>query len=152
MLVNTPYNQRFVDELKEAVPYTHRKWDRANKIWDVAEEYAEVAQALISKYFGTKEVEIVTAKIWGGNSHKQTYRGGVTIDGSDLITPWGALSAKCDAFEIVESVGGYTKGDGRHAHDVEYTITVKCRKGAEWEAYGRGGHTGDYQIISRQDA
>lgn len=49
--LQSPYDGDFVAELKDAVPYTDRRWDRDNKVWLVAEAEADKAIEITAKYF-----------------------------------------------------------------------------------------------------
>lgn len=49
--LQTPYNQGFVSDLKDAIPYTERRWDRDNRVWLVAEAEADKAIEIAARYF-----------------------------------------------------------------------------------------------------
>lgn len=154
--ISSPYNRSFVDALKAAIPYEGRKWDRDAKTWNITPEYLEKAKEVVRQFFEIEgeenhiEYEIVEAIVKAGNTSKRTYPAGVTIDGVNIINPlYGNLNRKSPTFEILESSGGFTRGDNAHAFDVEYQIKVKVRKGAGWDCYNRcGRHIGDYKILN----
>jgi hypothetical protein len=50
--VNTPYNAEFVALLKEQIPATSRKWDKAQKAWYVSRDKADVLKTLIDQCYG----------------------------------------------------------------------------------------------------
>lgn len=50
-LVYTPYNHRFVNELKAVVPPSYRKWMPEKKVWMVAAQYRVWLQGAINRYF-----------------------------------------------------------------------------------------------------
>lgn len=43
--------QEFIDEVKEAVPKTHRKYDNQTNIWTVDNKYLDKVVELKKKYF-----------------------------------------------------------------------------------------------------
>lgn len=152
--IQTPYNASFVDALKAEIPATHRKWDSSSKTWNVSGQFEEKAREITRRFFEIEgednqvEYEEVRCLVKGGNSAKRTYSGGVTIDGIDIFSPMtGYLNHKSASFEIIESEGGFTSGDSRHAFDVEYTLKLKVRKGANWQEYGNANHNGRYEIL-----
>jgi hypothetical protein len=58
--VATPFDRRFVDEFKLAVPNNHRRWNAAAKQWIVTEQYAKTVASLIRLHFG-ESVTVPTA-------------------------------------------------------------------------------------------
>ncbi len=144
-IVKAPYNAAMVDEIKN-IP--NRKWDGITKAWIVPAEFAGKAQEIIDRYFGEAvEKEIIRLRITGGNTYKRTYPHGVSIDGYDLITPWGNISRDCAAFKVLDCKGGFTRGDARHAFDVEYEVTLEIRKGARIERTGRASYQGSFEVL-----
>lgn len=88
-------------------------------------------------------------KVWGSNTYKRTYFNSVSINGVNLIAPWGAAGNSYRDVEVLEVVsGGYTCGDGRHAWEAEYTLRVRCPENAQVKVVGRqlNGSSG-YRII-----
>lgn len=156
VIIRTPYNKSFVADIK-AIP--GRRWNRRKRVWTVPAEAEAQAREIARRYFavegeGKSQVEwvIIEAIVKGGNTYKRTYPGGVTIDGYDVITPWGGLGRDCSAFQILSKSGGYVSGDGNHAHDVEYRITVRCRKNSRWESFSSSHHRGGFEILSERAA
>lgn len=90
-------------------------------------------------------------KVWGSNTYKRTYFNSVSVDGVNMIAPWGGAGNSYRDVEVVEVVsGGYTRGDGSHAWEAEYTLRIRCPKG-QVKTVGRqlNGSSG-YQIISEK--
>lgn len=88
-------------------------------------------------------------KVWGSNTSKRTYFNSVSCNGYDLIAPWGAPARTSERFEVVEVVsGGYTRGDGNHAWEAEYTLRIRCADDAQIKVVGRqlNGSSG-YSIL-----
>ncbi len=48
----SPYNAGLVAALKAAIPYSDRKWDRAQKLWLVAPQHAQTLADLAEQYLG----------------------------------------------------------------------------------------------------
>lgn len=55
-LLDTPYNEDFVTDLKDSIPYPHRAWVPDEKLWWVAAEFADEAVKLAAHYFGEVRV------------------------------------------------------------------------------------------------
>lgn len=51
ILLDTPFDGKFLEALKKAIPYTERSWDRAVKVWVVTPSCAEEAIALTRRFF-----------------------------------------------------------------------------------------------------
>lgn len=49
--LHTPFDDRFVTALKDAVPWASRHWDERRRAWWVAKEFAELAQQLVLLYW-----------------------------------------------------------------------------------------------------
>lgn len=47
----TPFSRDFVDELKEAVPATSRKWDPPSKAWLVSKQYSSVIKEIVDRVY-----------------------------------------------------------------------------------------------------
>ena len=92
-----------------------------------------------------KELKI---KVWGSNTSKRTYFNTVSVDGVNLISPWGTAGNSYRNVEVLEAKGGYTRGDGNHAWEAEYTIRVRCPQDAQIKVVGRqlNGSSG-YRIL-----
>ncbi len=58
----TPYNQAFIDELKETIPSTYRRWDPEEKVWLVHEAYQETLLDILSNYFDDVQSDLVEAE------------------------------------------------------------------------------------------
>jgi len=50
-LVHTPYSEAFIDDLKEQVPSSDRRWWTESRGWWVSEEYWPVMAQLLLRYF-----------------------------------------------------------------------------------------------------
>lgn len=91
-------------------------------------------------------------KVWGSNSYKRTYFTSVSVDGVNMIAPWGAPGNSHRNVEVVEVIsGGYTRGDGNHAWEAEYTLRIRCADDTQVKKVGRqiNGSSG-FQIISEK--
>ena len=55
ILVQTPYSEEFVEELK-SLPRRDRAWDSEEKVWWVAEAHRDRVQELVIHHFGAVEV------------------------------------------------------------------------------------------------
>lgn len=51
LLVYTPWNPQFVEQLKIDIPASERKWDAARKVWAVSPKRANLLRALIREYY-----------------------------------------------------------------------------------------------------
>lgn len=51
LLIWTPYHGGFVQELKVAIPYTSRAWDKERKAWRVDAGHGTTLKRLVFKYF-----------------------------------------------------------------------------------------------------
>ena len=51
LVVQTPFDRRFVDALKAAIPYWDRNFDRDSKAWVVAPEHGQRVADLVDQYF-----------------------------------------------------------------------------------------------------
>lgn len=49
--VVSPYNARFVEELKEELPVEARKWDKDYSCWVVGEDYQEILEDLLERHY-----------------------------------------------------------------------------------------------------
>jgi hypothetical protein len=150
IIVKSPYNASLVSDIK-TLP--GRKWDSEEKAWKVSGKFASQVREIVAKYFQIEgeasavEYEIKNLIVWADNTYKRSYPHGVTIDGCNIVNMlYGSLVQQSNAFEILESKGGFTKGDSRHAYEVRYEIKVRVRKGANIEAYGRCGK-GEFKIV-----
>lgn len=56
LLVRTPYNAGFVDELKAMIPWGERSWASASKYWVVDEKHEDIVTHLIQRYYGAFEI------------------------------------------------------------------------------------------------
>ncbi|SRR6266700_508685 len=88
-------------------------------------------------------------KVWGSNTYKRTYFNSVSVDGVNMIAPWGAAGNSYRNVEVLEVVsGGYTSGDGNHAWSAEYILRIHCADDAKINKTGRqiNGSSG-YEIV-----
>jgi hypothetical protein len=90
-------------------------------------------------------------KVWGSNTYKRTYFNTVSVDGVNMITPWGAAGNSWKNVIVLAVEGGYTRGDSSHAWEAEYTLRIRCLDDAKIEARGRqlNGSSG-YKVISEK--
>lgn len=80
----------------------------------------------------------LTIKVWGSNTYKRTYFNTVSINGVNLIAPWGAPGNSYRDVDVLEVVsGGYDRGDGSHAWEATYTLRVRCPENAQIKEVGR---------------
>lgn len=49
--VVSPYNARFVDELKVEIPVGSRKWDKEYSCWSVDADYQEYLEDLLDRHY-----------------------------------------------------------------------------------------------------
>lgn len=56
--IQAPFNAQFRDELKTRIPPRERRWDPTRNSWVVANEWMEVAEEVIVKYFPPEEFEV----------------------------------------------------------------------------------------------
>jgi hypothetical protein len=49
--VRTPYNVSFIATLKNMVPYTGRKWNFEEKVWEISIQYRHALEAMLVKFF-----------------------------------------------------------------------------------------------------
>lgn len=148
--IKTPYNASLVEEIK-SLP--NRRWNGVQKAWIVPASREQEVREIVRKYFmiegeeSTVEHEVLDLVVWADNTYKRSYPHGVTVDGCDIVNmAYGSLVRSSNAFEILESKGGFVKGDSSHAYEVCYEIKLKVRKGAVIEGYGRCGK-GSFEIV-----
>jgi DNA helicase HerA-like ATPase len=55
LLLHTPYNEAFLEDLKAHVPHKHRQWEPKSKAWVIDGAYRESCEKLISQFFGAVE-------------------------------------------------------------------------------------------------
>lgn len=64
--VSTPWNEAFTAELKAAIPWTMRLWDKGERAWLVAVDFTAECRRLCLKHFGkvalSEEIERLLAK------------------------------------------------------------------------------------------
>jgi DNA helicase HerA-like ATPase len=53
LVLHSPFNQSFVDDLKESIPPKQRHWDPEKKVWMVDEKNRKIVEDLIVRYFGS---------------------------------------------------------------------------------------------------
>jgi len=58
IVLKTPFNREFVDDLKAQIPSSERRWDSYHKAWGVSAAYAEKAIELFECYFGDEDARI----------------------------------------------------------------------------------------------
>lgn len=148
--IKTPYNASLIEEIK-SLP--NRRWNQVQKAWIVPASRESEVREIVRKYFTIEgeesavEYEVLDLVVWADNTYKRSYPHGVTVDGCDIVNmAYGSLVRSSNAFEILESKGGFVKGDSSHAYEVRYEIKIRVRKGAKIEAYGRCGK-GSFEIV-----
>jgi hypothetical protein len=52
IVLHSPYNRDFVNDFKEDVPYTARRWNPADKVWTFAPQYGAQVRDLILFHYG----------------------------------------------------------------------------------------------------
>jgi hypothetical protein len=57
LVLHTPYNMGFVEELKAAVPWSLRSWDGAAKVWKVDPIFQDQVIGLCDLFFGNVDVD-----------------------------------------------------------------------------------------------
>jgi hypothetical protein len=59
----SPYDAGLVAALKSAIPYSDRRWDKAQKLWMVAPQHAQTLADLAEQYLGTRpQVPVITSQ------------------------------------------------------------------------------------------
>jgi hypothetical protein len=124
--VIVPYNQKFNDALKAAVPSARFKEDRRTDGWFFDEEAKDVVLPLLERFYVNQEWQRVE---WSLS------RDEITVDGASLFTVnrdwWKYRSNFPYKFRIVEeqlSTGGSRANPGMFGNLV---IDILCRSGAE---------------------
>lgn len=51
VILETPYDEDFVEQLKEAVPSHGRSWDPKDRVWLISSEYWDTAAEVVEEYF-----------------------------------------------------------------------------------------------------
>jgi len=51
MYLDCPYNQDFLDEMKEVVPREERRWDNQRKQWWISDAYLDEVDNLLFSHF-----------------------------------------------------------------------------------------------------
>ncbi len=59
VILNTPYDRGFVDDLKFQIPSSSRKWDVVAKVWEVEESYLQEVVEMCSAYFDEVFTDLV---------------------------------------------------------------------------------------------
>ncbi len=153
IVIRTPYNASLVQEIK-SLP--GRRWNADERAWTVPASQEMQAREIVRRYFQIEgkesalEYEIVRCHIFAKVSAKRTYNGNVAIDGHEIVNMYGSVRRNDDAFEVIEEQGGFLRGDSRHAFEVEYTLTLKVRKGAAFERTGHADYWGRFEILGNE--
>jgi hypothetical protein len=119
-ILETPFKQSFVDELKALVPGAYRKWDQPNKVWLVEAAFLDEVVTLAKAHFRECQVE-------KRNSQHQT-----------TSSPLGASTSTFRDF--IELVGkeaaslAWKKGLTLHHPDVGGSADKATRLNQVWEA------------------
>ena len=48
LVLRSHYDPDLVDALKEAIPYTHREWDKPNRVWRIDPDWGDVAVQVLT--------------------------------------------------------------------------------------------------------
>ena len=56
LTITAPYNPKFVEELKQAIPPEDRVWIKDSKVWVVNAIYAFEVEDLLQEYFEVEEI------------------------------------------------------------------------------------------------
>lgn len=56
LTITTPYNPKFVDDLKQTIPSEDRVWVKDSKVWVVNAEYSYEIEEILQEYFEVEEV------------------------------------------------------------------------------------------------
>lgn len=57
IVVQTPYDAAFVEELKAKVRVDERTWDAGDRVWIIGDDHTATVRELCEKYFGKVRVE-----------------------------------------------------------------------------------------------
>jgi len=57
--VVSPYDKRYVENLKFSIPYPHRQWNVNDKTWDVSETYLEELIKLLKLYYDDVSTDLI---------------------------------------------------------------------------------------------
>jgi hypothetical protein len=49
--VETPFNMRFIDQLKKRIPPNNREWDEEARIWKINDLYERTIRNMIREYY-----------------------------------------------------------------------------------------------------
>ena len=60
--VITPYDVRFVTDIKYVIPFGEREWNPADKCWLVRDNYLEEIIILLQKYYDEITTDLIEAK------------------------------------------------------------------------------------------
>jgi hypothetical protein len=60
VVIQSPYHEKFIAELKEGIPPEDRMWVPEEKVWEVSGDLYEEVMDITSRHFNVK-VEIVNA-------------------------------------------------------------------------------------------
>ncbi len=148
------YNVACVQALRESGLWN--EWDGIKKIRKFLASDEQAVRAIVRQFMpieGENDVverETLTLRVVAGNSAKRSYRGGVTIDGQDVVNMlYGSLNRNASTFCVKEVISEkWLNGDPRHAFDVEYVVKVELRKGATIETYGNANHYGVCEVLN----
>ena len=148
ILIHTDYNASLVEEIR-GIP--GRRWSSSMKVWSVPVGSEQQVREIVRRFFVIEgetsfdPYETITVKVIG------RYPASVTVDGIDIFSPRSGLldTRPNGAFEIISYTGG-VKWSERHsrytAFGIDYTLTLKVRKNAEWDTTGNG----DYEIVEEE--
>lgn len=62
LALRTPFDRTFVDQFKQAIPSSGRRWDAAARLWVVAPQYGQTVANLCNQWFGVV-VNVPTASV-----------------------------------------------------------------------------------------
>lgn len=88
--VISPYNAKFVEELKSSIPALCRKWDANAKCWYVTYAYGDLLKTLIAANYGT-DVELPTVTAQPDMAYRSTFQADYIANPKN-----GVASVYCD--------------------------------------------------------
>jgi len=90
--VISPFDQRYVDELKTMIQPTHRRWDATEKVWHVHTLFLDTVVMLTKKFFDEVTTDLIDSPTDDGNLFRQVFE---TIPKDYIDKVYFALSQAC---------------------------------------------------------
>ena len=63
VLLRTPYDPGFVDDLKLSVDWQCRKWDGSSKVWEIDPLYKDLAIQICERHYGAVVIDDQTSPV-----------------------------------------------------------------------------------------